>query len=376
MWNFIKKYRAFLLGAGVTWLIVELLSYKNLILIDASNTPINLLIFLFYCFLISVSIHKFQHTKSNFPSIHIVIGVAFIILITLLISSGNNTPDNPLMILLFTIIYLTTAFLTAPKFFKKYQIGILSYYSTTYCVFFYFRVLLDNSALYGYLSLGIFISFIVPIPILLSLWSYEQWKWFQVLKVEKASAELSMLQAQINPHFFFNTLNNLYALTLKKSDQAPEVILKLSDMMRYTIYEGKKEVVEIKEEINYLTNYIELHKIRNSKNIEVSFKHNVSEHSKVAPLLFIIPLENAFKHGIMSISDEGFISIDLEQKESSFYFEIKNNFDPENKTKTKGIGLENIKRRLDLLYKDSYELKTSISNNNTYTFILKIPAHA
>ena len=101
-----------------------------------------------------------------------------------------------------------------------------------------------------------FFIFFLPIPVLFLVWVFEQWKWVQNLKAEKSKTELSLLRSQINPHFFFNTLNNLYALTIKNSKQAPDVILKLSDMMRYTIYEGEKETVKLGDEIEYLKNYM------------------------------------------------------------------------------------------------------------------------
>ena len=104
----------------------------------------------------------------------------------------------------------------------------------------------------------------------------------------KSKTELSLLRTQINPHFFFNTLNNLYALTVKNSKQAPDVILKLSDMMRYTIYEGEKETVKLVDEIEYLNNYIELHKIRYKKNVKITFEHQIDTSLSIAPLLFII----------------------------------------------------------------------------------------
>ena len=96
-------------------------------------------------------------------------------------------------------------------------------------------------------------------------WLFQQWKWLKTLESKKSKAELSLLKSQINPHFFFNTLNNLYGLTVEKSDDAPNVVLKLSDMMRYTIYMGKEDLVPLKDEVDYLQNYIELHKIRYQK---------------------------------------------------------------------------------------------------------------
>ena len=123
----------------------------------------------------------------------------------------------------------------------------------------------------------------------------KQIKFILTLKNEKAKAELALLKSQINPHFLFNSLNNLYGLTIEKSDDAPTVVLKLSDMLRYTIYEGQENIVPLKEEVNYLQNYIELHKIRHQKSVDIVFDYEIDESIRVAPLLFIILLENAFK---------------------------------------------------------------------------------
>ena len=201
-----------------------------------------------------------------------------------------------------------------------------------------------------------FLLFFAPIPIFICLWIYEQWKWFQTLKAEKAKAELAMLQAQINPHFFFNTLNNLYALTIKNSKQAPEVILKLSDMMRYTIYEGKKDRVKIEDEITYLHNYIELHKIRYKKSVEIIFIHSIDGSISIAPLLYIILLENAFKHGVETLTENAFIHMSLNEDDTFINFTIENNYEEKDLAESIGIGLKNLKRRLSLLYNQKHQL--------------------
>ena len=165
-----------------------------------------------------------------------------------------------------------------------------------------------------------------------------------------------MLKSQINPHFFFNTLNNLYGLTVEKSDQAPAVVLKLSDMMRYTIYKGKEDFVSIKNEVEYLKNYIELHKIRFQKRVKIDFIHQIKGDCKVAPLLFIIFLENAFKHGVEKMIEDAYINIDLKADKSKINFTIENNFEEQISKNEKGIGLDNLKKRLDHMYPNKYEL--------------------
>lgn len=191
------------------------------------------------------------------------------------------------------------------------------------------------------------------------------------LKNEQTQAELLHLRSQLNPHFFFNTLNNLYALTIKNSKLAPEVILKLSEMMRYTIYEGEKRNVTIKDEITYLENYIELHKIRYKKSVLIEFNHAFDKSLTIAPLLFINLLENAFKHGVDSLREDAFIKMNLSNKGNTIYFSIENNFKEKKKNQKTGIGQTNLKRRLSLLYPKKHTLEFT-QQKNIYKVILKI----
>lgn len=146
-------------------------------------------------------------------------------------------------------------------------------------------------------------------------------------------------------------------------------------MMRYTIYEGEKEKVTLQDEIEYLNNYIELHKIRYKKSVDIRFHKEIKPNILVAPLLFIILLENAFKHGIETLTENAYIHIDLREIENHVVFSIENNFDPNEQTPSNGIGLKNLKRRLALLYTQQHEL-TIEKTSNTYKTTLKISKHA
>lgn len=187
------------------------------------------------------------------------------------------------------------------------------------------------------------------------------------LKHEKEKTELLHLKSQVNPHFFFNTLNNLYALVGKDSVKARNMILKLSHMMRYSVYEGEKEWVTLEQEVEYLRNYIELHKMRYHKEIGVSFITDIQEEGyRVMPLLFIILLENAFKHGIEQLKDDAYVRINMIANRKVLNFSIENNYDEESletdkKKKGHGIGLNNLKRRLELAYPKKHLLTTSES---------------
>ena len=203
-------------------------------------------------------------------------------------------------------------------------------------------------------------------------WFFDQWKIIQTIKSKKIKAELALLKNQINPHFFFNTLNNLYSLIKSDPDKAQEYVLKLSDMMRFTIYKGKEEMVTLDEEISYLRNFIELQTARYHKKIAIDFQESIeTPGTKVPPLLFIILLENAFKHGVESLIDNAFINIELKECETGIVFSIKNNFDSEELSKTPGIGLENLKDRLQLLYPNAHNF-TSKTDGNTYLATLEL----
>jgi len=193
---------------------------------------------------------------------------------------------------------------------------------------------------------------------------FNQLKMILTLKKEKNKTELMHLKSQVNPHFFFNTLNNLYGMVGQDPEKAQELILKLSDMMRYSIYDGQHDFVSIEEEIAYLKNYIELHKMRYHKTINVTFNTEIEDSNlKIMPLLFIILVENAFKHGVENLRKDPFVIIKLNSTAKSIQFEIENNFDPSETSEDSGIGLSNLKRRLELAYQRKHTFSTTIEGN-------------
>ena len=158
-----------------------------------------------------------------------------------------------------------------------------------------------------------FVEFIVLyftlLFITIAYWVFKQIKSIIRLKNEKEKTELLHLKSQVNPHFFFNTLNNLYGL-MEKDSKEREMVLKLSDMMRYSIYEGQKDWVTLKEELDYLKNYIELQEIRYHKKSDVQFNSQIENpEARIMPLLFIILVENAFKHGLENLEKDAYIHI-------------------------------------------------------------------
>ena len=209
----------------------------------------------------------------------------------------------------------------------------------------------------------ILLLYYVLLLVLGVFWFIKQILSFFRLKNEKSKTELMHLKSQVNPHFFFNTLNNLYGLVGTDTKKAQELILKLSDIMRYSIYEGEKEVVIISAEVEYLKNYIELHKMRYHKAIDVKFEVEIEDDYKVMPLLFIILLENAFKHGIENLHKNAYVHLSIKTQNDEVFFEIENNYDIEQPKGNHGIGLENLKRRLELVYPKKHTLIVSTSEN-------------
>ena len=182
------------------------------------------------------------------------------------------------------------------------------------------------------------------------------------LKSQNLASELNFLKSQINPHFLFNTLNNLYALSLKKSDQAPETVLMLSEMMRYMLYECNVERVLLQKEINYIKNYLELEKIRLGENFDIYFHvEGEAKELQIAPLMFIPFIENSFKHGMNTLLSDGFVHINMKIEEGEVSMKIANRKgakidNPEKRKQSGGIGLINIKRRLKLIYPKKHRL--------------------
>ena len=189
------------------------------------------------------------------------------------------------------------------------------------------------------------------------------------LQKEKLQLELNALKSQVNPHFLFNTLNNLYSLTLKNSEKSSEVVLKLSDIMRYVLYQSDEFKVPIQKELDFIQNYVALQRIRYNENYKINFNiiGNVNGQM-VAPLLLIDFIENAFKHGLDRRFKDGFVDIEIKLDELELYFNIVNargHGDDGALLQNKiGIGLANIKRRLELMYPGNYFLDINDKNEN------------
>ena len=196
----------------------------------------------------------------------------------------------------------------------------------------------------------------------------------QQLKDEKAKnteAELAWLKNQINPHFLFNTLNNISSLTQIDADAAQDAIAQLSDLLRYAMYETNKNTVPLGGEVEFMRNYIELMKLRCNEQTSVNYQLSTdSELVEVAPLLFVSLIENAFKHGVSSGRPSA-ISIKLEQHQGQLTFICNNTNYPKNDKDRSGsgIGIENTRRRLELMYADRYEWEQTLEDNIYHVMI-------
>ncbi|MFT3794989.1 sensor histidine kinase [Flavobacterium sp.] len=195
----------------------------------------------------------------------------------------------------------------------------------------------------------------------------------RMLNSEKLKAEVSYLKAQINPHFLFNTLNSLYALTIQKSDAAPDAVLKLSNMMRYVVTESSNELVPLEKEMNYISDYIDMQKLRISEedNLDYTIAGSPKGH-KIAPLVVIPFIENAFKYGVNS-EEDWHISIAIEIREKEFILVVKNNKVRVNISDAEATeqGIYNTQQRLEIIYPGQHEL-TIKDEPKTFDVHLKI----
>lgn len=181
------------------------------------------------------------------------------------------------------------------------------------------------------------------------------------LEEEKKSMELKVLKNQLNPHFLFNTLNNLYTLTLKKDDKAPEVIAKLSEILDFVLYRCNEDFVAVEKEIALIKNYIALEKLRYDENrLDILFTKDIQQSNKISPLIILTFIENAFKHGVINETEKATIRLNLQSKKEQIIFSIENT-KPQNEfarisDKSK-IGLMNVRKQLDLLYPTKHQLE-------------------
>lgn len=361
-----KHYRAIIFGCLITLGLYAVAILTGLVFLNQADISawlyrsITAVSLLASWLVVAYSIHKFSLKKTLITLCPLLVAI--------MADHYLEIRYNPITVPLIILFWLSVAQLIIPDFFKKYRGTIIVVYGSVIAYYlFSFATTEDASAIHRQKFANIWLS---PIPIFGALWVYEQWRWLKNLQADKAKAELSLLKSQLNPHFFFNTLNNLYGLAVEKAAETPAMILKLSDVMRYTIYDGAADFVPLADEVNYLENYIELQKLRYHRKVDIRVQMDVQHQHKIAPLLLIIPLENAFKHGVERQAAEAYIALDIQTTPANVTFTIRNNYTPD-PTHPPGIGLDNLKKRLALIYPDRHELKIT-EEPSTYTVNLKI----
>ncbi len=187
----------------------------------------------------------------------------------------------------------------------------------------------------------------------------------KMLTEEKLQTELKLLKAQINPHFIFNALNNIYALTYMKSKNAPDSVLKLSEMLRYVFYDCNKDKVSVSAEVAYINNFIAFQKMKSDGPQDIVFETDSGiHHLHIAPMLFIPFIENSFKYSRIEELSDAFVKIALKHKDNSIIFEISNSIASNKPQSGSGMGLKNVQHRLELLYPNKHTIDMRESENS------------
>jgi two-component system, LytTR family, sensor kinase len=233
-----------------------------------------------------------------------------------------------------------------------------------------------------YQMMGHFVQLAATVAIVAGLKYFRDWQRardkVEALSAEKRAAELSFLKAQVHPHFLFNTLNSIYYEVLRKSEIAPDLIIRLSDMLRFTLYECKDAQIPIAKEIALIENYIALEQHRYGDRLQVDLKVTGATTQLIPPLILFSLVENAFKHGTSENIGTSHIIITLDIRPDRVHMQVENPIanpmQPDILGASKGIGMRNITQQLDLLFDNHYTLKTE-SRQDRYISTLEIPTH-
>ncbi len=326
--------------------------------------------------------------KTRQVLLHIVVWIAIVTLFMYIGTNGNIVHKTIVVFVYFGLINISIFYinylLILPTFLnqKKYLwcalamlvlVLVFGFIKCGLAYYFYDIVLVRGEkkhvmSFWDYYSSAAFVScFFIFLSTILKFVT----DWFKNEKIksnlenEKLISELAFLKSQINPHFLFNSLNNIYSLAYQKSEKTPEAVLKLSEIMRYMLYESNENKVSLSDEIRYLENYIELQKLRFKDNAYIKFEVDGDiQNQKITPLVLISFVENAFKHGVAT-DKENPITIVLNVSGNKLFFQVMNKKNNQNKDETGGIGLQNVKRRLELLYKGQYRFHIE-DNEETY----------
>jgi two-component system LytT family sensor kinase len=226
------------------------------------------------------------------------------------------------------------------------------------------QTLIWSDSFFLFLIINVIFTVITTMVLKLVKQWYSDQKTTKDLQQEQLQTELKFLKSQINPHFLFNSLNNLYALTLSKSDSAPEVVLRLSNILRYILYESNEGYVSVRKEMEHVKDYVAVEKLRLGMGVSIDIDiDDAIQDDPVEPMLFLTLVENAFKHSEDILPEKRFIRIHAKSLDAGFRFLIENTFSPSKRdSETGGIGLENIKKRLNLIYPNQHDIKSSTAD--------------
>lgn len=291
----------------------------------------------------------------------------------------------------FMMVVYPLLYFLIPKFLikKKFILFVIGYAATIVAAFYYADMMKLNFTVYdpraginwkgGKNALPFVHVSALAATVKLIRYAFLQENRAHQAKKQKSVAELELLKAQIHPHFLFNTLNNLFAHTLKKSATSSAIVLKLSDLLRFMVYESKDQYISLNDEVNLINNYIDLEQLRYGQELEISLSIQGELDGKlIIPLLLLPLIENAFKHGTSMQLDKKWINLDISVEGSVMHFTLTNSRDaemqsPAVKGKRKGVGIHNVERRLELLYPDKYQFKVrSQPDNFTVTLNLEL----
>ncbi|MFK8060768.1 MAG: sensor histidine kinase [Polaribacter sp.] len=321
---------------------------------------------------------KFDALIDNKIAQNIFIWLFFFLVLITTITNGNKAlVASSAMLLLAPAIYINNLLIL--PYFRKNRILFFLYFIINAIAFAIISVFLIQQFSDQDYQFKMFVNFFgIMILALVFGTAIKLSKDSFVRRQQEKEAELKLLKAQLNPHFLFNTLNNLYGLSVIKSDKLPNLMLKLSDLLRYSLYETSSVLVPLDKEIKYLENYISLEKIRLEDKTDINFEVSGNVSSiKIAPMLFIVFVENAFKHLGVLTDEKSSVSVKISQNNGKLHFTCENTLD-ETETQNhelekgkSGIGLLNAKKRLSLLYADKHQLEIE-KNKDLYCVNLKL----
>ena len=332
-----------------------------------------------------------KNAKTGFTSKELIFHIVLHTLVFLFYSFDKNHPQIRLHHVVFFLNYAMIAmiinYVLLPKFlYKEKYIHFFSYFILIITVLILSEELVLEKIFFPYTRgrgfPGLVFTLIQVLPVIMILSGFKiTWdvlrkqREVNKLKATVEESELQFLKSQINPHFLFNNLNNLYSYAIENSPKTPTIILELSSVLRYMLYECKEQFVPLYKEIEHLENFTQLSELQIEERGIVDLKtHNIHSEYEIAPLILVVFIENAFKHSQASQSDNIYIDIEINMtEEGRLDFFCKNNFHPITNTEnlTTGIGLENVKKRLKLLYPNAHQLNI-IASESQYEVYLSL----